>query len=460
MTEVQYIDVSRQGESKVREVIKPNLLLKYMTSLASFLQDLALESSGKSWSNIWFGSDDDNWKKRLGGPSVLSVSLDEQSDLLARKFDLCSVIYNLQELNEGEKESDIKTATLEELLDLVENHFSLFDDTVLVDIVNMVNVNILRVLPPENMAGKFSENEKDHYEDPFWPHHSVIYQIFLKILEHPQFEPNSLKYVIKQSFVRSLFGLFESSDPREREVLKTILHRIYGDFIVLRDFIRHQIRDVCLAHIHGERRAEGISELLEVMGAIIKGLALPLRKEYSTFLEKVLIPLHKLDTMEMFSSQLTYCDGQMISKNQHLASKIIGGLLKLWPQTDCSIQVQFLTELGSLLEVTRKKELDKVVDQIFIRIGLSVNSQHFQVAQRGLDMWKSMGFLNLVQDHKQLAYNLLNPFLQRTLSHHWNLTVISQCGNVLDIMDDLMDEEESLELVDQNSNQVLNNKKT
>jgi len=38
-----------------------------------------------------------------------------------------------------------------------------------------------------------------------------------------------------------LLDLFDSEDPRERDFLKTILHRIYGKFLNLRAFIRKNI---------------------------------------------------------------------------------------------------------------------------------------------------------------------------------------------------------------------------
>lgn len=43
-----------------------------------------------------------------------------------------------------------------------------------------------------------------------------------------------------------LLELFDSEDPRERDFLKTILHRIYGKFLGLRGFIRKQINNIFL----------------------------------------------------------------------------------------------------------------------------------------------------------------------------------------------------------------------
>jgi serine/threonine-protein phosphatase 2A regulatory subunit B' len=43
---------------------------------------------------------------------------------------------------------------------------------------------------------------------------------------------------ISNSFLKQMLDLFDSEDPRERDYLKTILHRIYGKFMALRGAIR------------------------------------------------------------------------------------------------------------------------------------------------------------------------------------------------------------------------------
>ena len=45
-------------------------------------------------------------------------------------------------------------------------------------------------------------------------------------------------------YLFQLLDLFDSEDPRERDFLKTILHRIYGKFLGLRAYIRKQINNI------------------------------------------------------------------------------------------------------------------------------------------------------------------------------------------------------------------------
>lgn len=50
------------------------------------------------------------------------------------------------------------------------------------------------------------------------------------------------------SVCSQLLELFDSEDPRERDCLKTVLHRIYGKFLGLRAFIRKQINNIFLGY--------------------------------------------------------------------------------------------------------------------------------------------------------------------------------------------------------------------
>jgi hypothetical protein len=52
------------------------------------------------------------------------------------------------------------------------------------------------------------------------------------------------KKYVDQGFVVQLLELFDSEDPRERDFLKTTLHRIYGKFLSLRAFIRRAINNI------------------------------------------------------------------------------------------------------------------------------------------------------------------------------------------------------------------------
>jgi len=68
-----------------------------------------------------------------------------------------------------------------------------------------------------------------------------------------------------------LLELFDSEDPRERDSLKTTLHRVYGKFLTLRGFIRKAINNVLHRFTCETQRHNGIAELLEILGRCVCG---------------------------------------------------------------------------------------------------------------------------------------------------------------------------------------------
>ena len=127
--------------------------------------------------------------------------------------------------------------------------------------------------------------------------------------------------------------LFESFDSRERETLKTVLHRIYGKFLGLRGFIRKTLNNILLSFVYEDESFNGVAELLEILGSIINGFAIPIKAEHKLFLTKVksneiiidsnintkkqvLIPLHKSPKYSSFQGQLAYCIGTVVYRGK------------------------------------------------------------------------------------------------------------------------------------------------
>lgn len=108
----------------------------------------------------------------------------------------------------------------------------------------------------------------------------IVYEFLLRYVVSNDTDAKVAKKYIDQQFVLKLLELFDSEDPRERDYLKTILHRIYGKFMVHRPFIRKAINNVFYRFIFETERHNGIAELLEILGSIINGFALPLKEEH------------------------------------------------------------------------------------------------------------------------------------------------------------------------------------
>lgn len=217
-----------------------------------------------------------------------------------------------------------------------------------------------------------------------------------------------------------LLELFDSEDPRERDFLKTTLHRIYGKFLNLRAFIRRSINNIFFQFIYETERHNGIAELLEILGSIINGFALPLKEEHKLFLRRVLIPLHKVKSLVLYHPQLAYCVVQFLEKNQSLAEEVIGGLLRYWPKVNSPKEVMFLNELEEVLDVVDGVEFQRIMMPLFVKLGQCVSSTHFQVAERALYFWNNEYIVSLMAENMNTIMPIIFPTLYKTSKTHWN----------------------------------------
>ncbi|RZB43401.1 Serine/threonine protein phosphatase 2A 59 kDa regulatory subunit B' gamma isoform [Glycine soja] len=115
--------------------------------------------------------------------------------------------------------------------------------------------------------------------------------------------PKTMTRTVVAAFAACLIELFDSKDQPEREYLKIILHRIYGKSMLHRPFIRTAINNVLYGFILETQRHNGIAELLEILGSIINGFALPMKEKHKLFLIGTLIPLHKPKTFSSYHQQ-------------------------------------------------------------------------------------------------------------------------------------------------------------
>ena len=239
-------------------------------------------------------------------------------------------------------------------------------------------------------------------------------------MESADFNIEIAKFYIDQPFVLNLLELFDSEDPRERDFLKTTLHRIYGKFIQLRGFIRRSINNLFFQFVYETERHNGIAEILEILGSIINGFTVPLKDEHKTFCIRVLIPLHKVKSLSLYHPQLAYCVVQFLEKEPALAEEVMMGLLKYWPKVNSPKEVMFLHEVEEVLDVTDPVEFQKIQIPLFHQLARCINSQHFQVAERALLYWNNEYVVNLMSDNLSVILPIVFPALYTNSKSHWN----------------------------------------
>jgi len=358
----------------------------------------------------------------------------KREELFISKLRLCGVIYSFDDPTADKRGKDMKRQTLLELVDYVNTPAGqkIFTENVMGDLMAMVSANVCRALPPA--TDDFDPEEDEPVLEPAWPHLQVAYEFFLRFIVSSEVNAKAAKKYVDQKFCLQLVELFDSEDPRERDYLKTILHRIYGKFMSHRSFIRRAISNVFYRFVYETERHNGIGELLEILGSIINGFAIPLKKEHLQFLVRALIPLHKPKCVALYHQQLSYCIIQYVEKDADTAIPILEGFFKCWPWSCSGKQVMFLNELEEILELLGADQLAQVSTTLFSNLARCLDSDHFQVVERALFLWNNEHLVNsgcLSRLNAETVLPIIYGPLYKNSSGHWNATVEGLAQNVL-----------------------------
>lgn len=369
-------------------------------------------------------------------PKLKDAPAGDRVELFRQKIQACSVTYDFHSENKHQKEKEAKRQTLLDIVEHVNSVRNCFNESLMQDVVNMVGANIFRALPTKDRSVMSLSDPED--EEPTleraWPHLQIVYEFFLRFVVSNDVDPKVAKRFVDQNFVLKLMELFDSEDPRERDYLKTILHRVYGKFMALRAFIRRAIQHTFFKVIYECEIHNGVGELLEILGSIINGFALPLKEEHKDFLTRALIPLHKVKSLAAFHQQLSYCMAQYVEKDSRLSYNVVISMLKFWPMSITSKQVLFLNELEETLELTQPVEFQRMQEALFRRIALCITCPHFQVAERTLFLWNNDYIVRLINQNRQALFPIVVSALYTNSKMHWNTAVNGLTCNVLKLL--------------------------
>lgn len=313
-----------------------------------------------------------------------------------------------------------------------------FTPPVYAPLFEMFRVNLFRALPIGSSNQMFHNPEDDEpFLEPSWPHLQVVYELLRKFVVSPDTEQKLVRKHVSSRFVLSMVELFNSEDPREREYLKTVLHRIYGKIMQPRPFIRRSIMNVFHRFVYETHRHNGIAELLEIIGSIINGFAVPLKEEHKNFLRSFLLPLITPKGLPSYHVQLSFCITQFVDKEPDLACDVVRGLDRHWPITHSHKEVMLLNELEELLELTQPDHFAPVIELLFKRIGKCIESPHFQVAERALFFWNNEYIVSLIVYFRTKIVPLVFGPLHRNVQSHWNPNVLSLSFNVQKLLSEM-----------------------
>ncbi|KAE9611556.1 hypothetical protein Lal_00011896 [Lupinus albus] len=369
-------------------------------------------------------------------PSSPTTSVDEE---ILSAISYCSFVFSFTDPSESPTQRDSKRLQLTRLISILKSSKKPVHEKVLEPLVSMISNNLFRPFPPPNNNFSISElhDEEDHIStfSPIWSHLQIVYEILMRLVVTT--DHNILREYLDHSFLLKLLSLFQSEDPRERESLKSVYHKIYSKFISDRSFMRKSMTDVILNYVFETEKQPGMAELLEIWGTIINGFTLPLKEEHKLFLMRVLIPLHKAKGMQVYHRQLAYCVLQFVQKEPMLGGVVVKGILRYWPVTNCSKEILLIGELEELVENLDQDQYSKLALPLCVQITKCINSWNSQVAERALYVWNNEQFVKMASTVMVEVYPVIVEGIEKNLKWHWSKSVKQLTENVKMMLEEM-----------------------
>lgn len=377
----------------------------------------------------------------LGKPGGASSS-QENRDLFLKKLQFCTQVLDFNDENKNTVEKSERLKNLAELSETLEHQNQVVSLVIpnIEIVMEMIQKNIFRPLPvvkKQGVAGETANDDDETVIDPSWPHLQPVYEFFLQLIMNEAAEIKNLKQFISHKFIQEFLELFDSEEPKEREYLKNILHKLYSKLVPRRRMIRKAITDTFYTLIHENFKFNGASELLDILAAIISGFAVPLRDEHVHFFKTVIIPLHKVQTCPKFHNELLRCSMLFVSKDPMLAFPLVDGLLKYWPFANNLKETKFLQELLEVLDVCEGSKLEPYVDRLFCRLLKSIASPHLHVSDTAMCFFENDFFLGILKQYKSKTFPILVPVIVHLADNHWHKALQDSLAALRNILRDI-----------------------
>lgn len=375
-------------------------------------------------------------------PRLNTAPPNQLEKLFLEKLLVCSVVgFDWNDPTANLVGKAIKRETLLELVEYIGEYGGpdILNENTYKACIYMVSSNVLREfpkpdthLPPEEAALMDMEDFTPTIK-PCWSHLQLVYEFLLRFVLSDDVRCKTAKNAIDIKFCTQLIELFASDDPHERDYLKTVVHRIYGKFTMHRAAIRRTISHALLDFVYEKTTHHGIAELLEILGSIINGFALPLKGEHVAFLRKSLLPLHKPEDIVHYYPHFLYCLSQYIEKEPSTAEYILEDFLKNWSTTSLCKQVLLLNEFEDILELAMMDIILPMLPDVLRIFRSCIECDHYQVCERALLLWNNEKLVSTGILSASYAEDVLPEVFEGLVkqTEHWSPSVSSLATTVL-----------------------------
>ena len=126
-----------------------------------------------------------------------------REDALIAKVQQCKRVFDFSDATLDVRNKEIKRSALYDIVDyLLTQKSRVVTERVIREVVDCSRINIFRDMNPGQDSELDFMDEDEPILEESWPHLSSVYDMLLKLIEHPEFEPKVAKKFIDQSFIQ------------------------------------------------------------------------------------------------------------------------------------------------------------------------------------------------------------------------------------------------------------------
>jgi serine/threonine-protein phosphatase 2A regulatory subunit B' len=364
----------------------------------------------------------------------------EDKITLSMKLSFCTQPLSLHESESDKRE---RRRYVQEITSLLNNphYIEQFINPQLAAIFHMIEASLFRPLKKlkSSKAGNetMEKAEQEQLDDPTWTVLSPVYSLITRLLETESVDHKQLKTLLSHTFIQRFVDLFNSEYPPEREALKKCMQIMYMKLSSIRKTVRKAFSDLFFRLIHEDYRFNGVSEILEINSGIISGFSVPIKEEHLLFFDQVMLPLHKVQTCQLFHQDLMRCTLLFAQKDESLGPKVIHYLDKIWPKFTSAKQIAFMEEMLQIAYTIDKKALASHIEVIFTRLSELILCLHFKVSDYALSCFEKRDMMSLLGRFKKVAYPLVVPAALKASQDHWQPTIANSLTGLLKMLEEL-----------------------
>jgi serine/threonine-protein phosphatase 2A regulatory subunit B' len=331
-----------------------------------------------------------------------------------RKMAICHQIFLFSDDQSEKTPIEIKTQTLNEVLDFVSRSNSL-SEPILSLLFTMIEKHLIRFISfDQTMLYVW---DRPCIVEPAWPHLSIVYQILTRLAR--VFPSHSY---FSSVLFRKLLIPSGSPDPNERTAIRDFFAALFENAKHLRKPLILLYESVLIDYYQSREYSPFlICTILSVMFYIAEHTLPLLPCSYRAFVRCVLPLLGDRD-LTVFAPIVEKFFAFFFEDRPKLGVAALSVIVAIFPRGNSRKQLHLLALMAIVLEHPQRG-LDDLVIPFCRLLAQASGSQNETVVQAALKMWGKSGVERLLDEHKKDVFPLLIPVLARVMTNHWSSAV-------------------------------------